>query len=83
MADVTDLAAQRWGDKANSGPAHDRVVEANRRLLLERSELGLKKYGEPLHDFKGDRRAILQHQLEEILDLANYIQTEIMKFEGE
>jgi len=59
--------------------AHDRVVEANRELLLERSRVGLRKYGEALHDFPHDHeREILQHALEEALDFCNYLQTRIM-----
>lgn len=63
--------------------APDLVVERNRELLLQRSQLGIAKYGAGLDRFSGDRRAILQHQLEEVLDLANYIQTEIMMLDGE
>jgi len=60
----------------------DVVVERNRKLLLDRSTLGLAKYGAPLHNFEGER-AILQHALEEALDLANYLQTRIMQIDGE
>jgi len=57
----------------------DRVVEANRELLLHRSQVGLGKYGAALHDFPRDKeREILQHALEEALDLANYLQCRIM-----
>lgn len=59
----------------------DRVVEANRELLLQRSRLGLSKYGAALHDFPDDERAILQHALEEALDFANYLQTRIMRLD--
>lgn len=61
--------------------AQDRVVERNRQLLLERSNAGMTKYGRALHDFPYGERAILQHALEEALDLANYLQTRIMAIE--
>ena len=62
--------------------AADRVVERNRQMLLDRSTLGLAKYGAPLDRF-GDERGILQHALEEALDFANYLQTRIMQIDGE
>lgn len=55
----------------------DPVVEANIALLKARSELGLKKYGTSLADNNTDD--MLRHALEEALDLANYLQAEIMK----
>lgn len=56
-------------------PAEDPVVEANRRLLLERSQVGISKYGTTLADAGLTRAQLLQHGLEEALDLANYLQT--------
>lgn len=57
--------------------ATDPVVEANRDALLQRSNFGLKKYGVPLGN--GDKTLptdqIVQHALEEALDMANYLQT--------
>lgn len=50
-------------------------------MLLDRSTVGLAKYGAPLHNFQ-DERGILQHALEEALDLANYLQTRIMQIDG-
>jgi hypothetical protein len=61
----------------------DPVVERNRELLLKRSQLGITKYGVTLASAKLGPRAILQHALEEALDLANYLQTEIMRLDGE
>lgn len=61
--------------------ANDRVVEANRQLLLERSNEGMVTYGRALHDFPYGERAILQHALEEALDLANYLQTRILQID--
>lgn len=65
----------------NEPVAYDQVVEANRRLLLQRSEVGLKKYGTALHESGLGRRELLQHALEEALDLANYLQAEIMRLD--
>ena len=63
--------------------AQDAVVEANRQLLLQRSKVGISKYGVTLSNSRLGRRAILQHALEEALDLANYLQTEIMRLDTE
>lgn len=63
--------------------AQDAVVEANRRLLLERSNVGIAKYGVTLAGSGLTRRALLQHALEESLDLANYLQAELMRLDGE
>lgn len=60
----------------------DPVVEANRKMLLDRSQVGLKKYGCGLQGIR-THRDILQHALEEALDLANYLQAEIMKIDAE
>lgn len=62
--------------------ALDAVVERNRRLLLERSNFGVNKYGVTLAASGLTRRQLLQHALEEALDLANYIQAEIMRDEA-
>ncbi|URA06816.1 hypothetical protein QAY90_gp54 [Xanthomonas phage Langgrundblatt2] len=63
--------------------ALDAVVEANRRLLLERSNVGVAKYGVTLAASGLSRRALLQHALEEALDLANYLQAELMRLDRE
>lgn len=55
----------------------DPVVEANRELLLQRSLLGIRKYGVTLESAGLSHRALLQHALEEALDLANYLQAAI------
>jgi hypothetical protein len=55
--------------------ADDPVVEANRQLLLDRSRVGLRKYGVTLADAGLAPRQLMQHALEEALDLANYLQT--------
>lgn len=63
--------------------ALDAVVEANRKLLLERSNVGVGKYGVTLAASGLSRRALLQHALEESLDLANYLQAELMRLDRE
>lgn len=63
--------------------AEDAVVEANRELLLQRSMVGINKYGVTLFNSNLGRRELLQHALEEALDLANYLQAEIMRFDAE
>lgn len=80
---------QRWNDalvkiegsKENSET--DSVVEAVRELLLSRSQVGIKKYGVTLATAELSEEEILQHALEEALDLANYLQTRLMKIRGE
>ena len=63
--------------------AEDAVVEANRELLLQRSMVGINKYGVTLFNSNLGRRELLQHALEEALDLANYLQAEIMRLDAE
>lgn len=63
--------------------SRDAVVEANRRLLLARSDVGIDKYGVTLEKAKLSQRVLLQHILEELLDGANYIQAEIMRLDAE
>lgn len=59
--------------------SQDAVVETNRQLLLSRSNVGVKKYGVTLENSNLTEEAILQHALEEALDLANYLQTRLMQ----
>lgn len=63
--------------------SRDAVVEANRQLLLSRSDVGINKYGTTLAGSGLGRRELLQHALEEALDLANYLQAEIMRIDAE
>jgi hypothetical protein len=67
---------------AKSEPCQDPVVEANRQLLKQRSDVGLNKYGTALATAGYSEEAILQHALEEALDFANYLQTRLMKIRG-
>jgi hypothetical protein len=55
-------------------PAQDAVIEANRQLLLDRSNVGINKYGVTLEKSGLDDAQLVQHALEEALDLANYLQ---------
>lgn len=55
----------------------DANVEKNRELLLERSIVGLKKYGVTTANNQLSHRQWLQHALEEALDMANYLQAAI------
>lgn len=57
----------------------DAVVEANRNLLKQRSDLGINKYGVTLENSNLSEEQLLQHALEEALDFANYIQALLMK----
>lgn len=54
--------------------AQDSFVEANRELLLQRSEIGVKKYNTTLDKSKQNTKEFAQHAIEEALDLANYLQ---------
>jgi len=61
----------------------DPNVEKNRALLLQRSIVGLKKYGVTTVDNPLTLREWLQHALEEALDMANYLQAAITKIDNE
>lgn len=56
------------------GIAKDPVIEANRQLLLERSNFGIEKYGVTLARSHLSIAALHRHALEEALDFANYLQ---------
>ena len=55
----------------------DQNVERNRQLLLDRSLVGLKKYGVTTERNDLTFNDWLQHLLEELLDAANYVQAAI------
>ena len=59
----------------------DPVVEAVRQDLLNRSHVGIVKYGTTLYDNMGDLRYWLQHSYEETLDKANYLKRAIMEID--
>jgi hypothetical protein len=50
-------------------------IRKNCELLIDREVVGLGKYGVTLGDAGLSHEALLQHGLEEALDLANYLQT--------
>lgn len=51
--------------------------------LQQRSALGIKKYGRPLHRATElTLRDWLQHQYEELLDAANYCKAAILHLDG-
>lgn len=59
----------------------DPIVELNREALLQRSHIGIKKYGETLKDSPASLKEWLNHALEETLDNANYLRAAIVKIE--
>lgn len=59
----------------------DKVVEAVRRDLLNRSETGIKKYGTSLEREDLNLRDWLQHAYEECLDQANYLKRAIIEID--
>lgn len=61
----------------------DPVIEAVRKDLHDRSQLGIKKYGTTLGENKADLKARLQHAYEETLDQANYLKWAIMYLDAE
>lgn len=61
-------------DAAEASIASDSVVEANRKMLLDRSNLGIEKYGTTLEASGLSLAQFHDHALEEALDLANYLQ---------
>ena len=63
--------------------AEDLVVERNRQLLLDRSKVGISKYGVTVDGNNLTEKEWLQHALEEALDLANYLQKLIIEKERE
>lgn len=61
------------GDKIHKPEKHDPIVENIRNKFLQRSQLGIKKYGTTLSENKKDN--FLNHLLEELFDACNYIET--------
>ncbi len=62
---------------------HDKVVEAVRQDLLNRSNRGIEKYGTTLERNDLTQKDWLQHAYEEALDMANYLKRCIMNLEEE
>jgi len=61
-----------WNNKCK-----DSVVESVRNKLLERSNVGVKKYGEQLGNYK--KYNFIQEMQNEALDFANYCEVELQK----
>jgi hypothetical protein len=61
----------------------DQVVEAVRKDLLDRSQVGIKKYGITLDRNDLSLKDWLQHAYEECLDQANYLKKSILQIEAE
>lgn len=61
----------------------DANVERNRRMLLDRSVVGLKKYGVTTEREDLNLGQWVQHAIEEVLDLANYLQALKTNIESE
>lgn len=66
----------------NEQIAQDSVVEANREMLLQRSIVGINKYGVTLDKSGLNERQLVVHALEEALDLANYLQAQLMRIDA-
>ena len=56
----------------------DQIVEAVRADLLQRSQIGIVKYGTTLCENPASLRDWLQHAYEETLDQANYLKCAIV-----
>jgi len=61
----------------------DKVIEAVRHDLLQRSEVGIKKYNITLDRNQLSLLQWLQHAYEECLDQANYLKRSIMEIQVE
>lgn len=61
----------------------DPVVEANRELLHQRSQVGIAKYGVTLDEARLSERELIVHALQEALDLANYLQAQLQRVDRE
>ncbi len=61
----------------------DKVIEAVRQDLLQRSEVGIRKYNTTLDQNQLPLLGWLQHAYEECLDQANYLKRSIMEIQAE
>lgn len=59
----------------------DKVVEAVREDLLQRSQVGINKYNTTLERTDLNLKDWLQHSYEECLDMANYLKRCIIEIE--
>ena len=60
----------------------DKIVEAVREDLLQRSQVGIKKYNTTLERTDLDLEDWLQHAYEECLDMANYLKRSIIELKN-
>jgi hypothetical protein len=60
----------------------DKIVEAVRADLLQRSQVGINKYNTTLERTDLDLKDWLQHAYEEALDMANYLKRSIIEIEN-
>lgn len=79
---AVDASGEGAVGKVAAPDAVDPVVEKVREALLQRSKLGIKKYGDTLHNKDYSEREILQHAIEESMDLSNYLMARIMKIDA-
>ena len=75
--------AMLLNDILDNFEAADKVVEAVRQDLLDRSNVGIKKYGTTLDSNRGNLRYWLNHAYEEALDMANYLKRSIMELDSD
>ncbi len=85
IAELEERIAQREAELAAIGAGGvslmgggDAVVERNVSMLRSRSQVGLRKYGVALDQAGLSKPQLLQHALEEVLDLANYLQAALL-----
>ena len=72
-----------WNECVEKNTSPDSNVEKNREMFLQRSIVGLAKYGVTTDNNPLTLRAWLQHALEEALDMANYLQAAISRLDEE
>ena len=60
----------------------DKIVEAVRADLLQRSQVGIKKYNTTLERTDLELKDWLQHSYEECLDMCNYLKRSIIELEN-
>lgn len=77
------VVINRGTGEAKASASPDANVEKNRQLLLERSIVGLQKYGVTTERTDLTRAEWVQHAIEETLDLANYLQALKTNIESE
>ena len=66
-------------DAMEKGICKDKIVESVRQKLLDRSSVGIKKYGEQLGNYS--KYNFISEMQQEALDFANYCEVELQKEE--